>query len=98
MAHMFGSGVAVALDRRSGFERFYRADEAVFYDDLPDLAASLRALIEDDAEARVIARGGWERTWTVFESGRVLAYMLAQLFDEGGATDVEWSCDRWFPQ
>ena len=98
MAHMFGCGLAVALDRRSGFERFYRADEAVFYDDLPDHAASLRALLEDDAKARTIAKRGWERTWAIFDSGRVLAYLLAQLFDEGGATDVEWPRDRWAGQ
>jgi hypothetical protein len=95
MAHMFGSGLAVALDWRAGFDRFYGADEAVFYDDLEGLAAALRALLNDDAAARDIARRGWERTWVVFESGRVLAYLLAQLFDEGGASDVEWSVDRW---
>jgi hypothetical protein len=95
MAHMFGSGLAVALDRRSGFDQFYRADEAVFYDDLEDLTASLRALLQDDAAARDVARRGWERTWTIFESGKVLAYLLAQIFDEGGAIDVEWPRDPW---
>ena len=95
MAHMFGSGLAVTLDRRSGFDRFYGPREAVFYDDLTDLAASLRDLLEDAAKARDIARRGWERTWAVFESGRVLAYLLALIFDEGGATDVEWPPDRW---
>ena len=95
MAHMFGSGLAVALDRRAGFDRFYRADEAVFYHDLPDLAASLRALLENKAEACDIGRRGWERTRAVFDSGKVLVYLLAQMFDEGGATDVEWPHARW---
>ena len=95
MAHMFGCGLAVALDRRAGFERFYGADEAVFYEDIEGLAASLRALLQDDAEARDIARRGWERTWAAFESGRVLAYLLAQLFDDGSATEVEWPFERW---
>jgi hypothetical protein len=95
MAHMFGCGLAVALDRRAGFERIYRADEAVFYDDLEGLAASLRALLKDDPSARDIARRGWERTWETFDSGRVLAYLLTQLFDHGGATDVEWPSDHW---
>jgi hypothetical protein len=27
----------------------------------------------------------------------VLAYVLAQLFDEGGARDYEWPCERWGP-
>lgn len=95
MAHMFGSGLAVALDRRAGFGRFYAADEAVFYDDITDLAALLRASLEDNAATRDLARRGWARTWALFDSGRVLAYLLAQLFDDGGATGSEWPCDRW---
>lgn len=95
MAHLFGWGLAVLLDRRAGFERFYRPEEAVFYDDLPDLAASLRRLIADDADARKIARQGWARTWALFDSGRVFAYLLAQLSDDGGAKGYEWPCERW---
>lgn len=95
MAHMFGWGLATALDRRAGFERFYAADEAIFYDDIDDLAATVAALIADDDRARAVARRGWEKTWTVFGSGRVLAYLLAQLFDDGGAKGFEWPCERW---
>ncbi|HTX50742.1 MAG TPA: glycosyltransferase [Caulobacteraceae bacterium] len=95
MAHFFGWGLAVCLDRRSGFDRFYDPSEAVFYDELADLAAAVRRLIADDARARAMARRGWEKTWTVFHMDRVYAYVLAQLFDDGGARDYEWPCERW---
>ena len=95
MAHMFGWGLAVMLDRRAGFDRFYGPGEAVFYSDLDDLARAVRRLIADDAAARAIARRGWETTWRLFHADRVLAYVLAQLFDDGGARDVEWPGDRW---
>lgn len=95
MAHFFGWGLAVLLDRRAGFERFYAADEAVFYEDFEDLAAALRRLIADDASARAMARKGWETTWRLFHSGRVLDYVLAQLFNEGGAQGYEWPYERW---
>jgi hypothetical protein len=95
MAHFFGWGLAVLLDRRAGFERFYAPGEAVFYDDLEGLAASLRGLIVDDAAARAMARKGWVRTWALFHSRRVFAYVLAQLFDDGGAHGYEWPCERW---
>lgn len=95
MAHLFGCGLAVLIDRRAGFERFYGPEEAVFYDDLPDLAASLRHLIADDDAAQEIACQGWARTWALFDSGRVLAYVLAQLFDDGGAKGYEWPYERW---
>jgi hypothetical protein len=95
MAHLFGWGLTVCLDRRAGFERFYGTGDAAFYDDLPDLTAALTHLIADDAAARAMARRGWEKTWALFDSGRVLAYLLAQLFDDGGAKDYEWPCERW---
>jgi hypothetical protein len=95
MAHFFGWGLTVFLDRRSGFDRFYDGGEAVYYSSLDDLAAALRRLMADDSLARVIARRGWETTWRLFHTDRVLAYVLAQLFDECGASDYEWPCDRW---
>jgi Glycosyl transferases group 1 len=95
MAHFFGWGLAVCLDRRAGFDRFYDASEAVFYDELADLAAAVRRLIADDARARAIARRGWEKTWALFHMDRVWTYVRAQLFDEGGARGYEWPCKRW---
>ncbi len=95
MAHMFGWGLGVLLDRRAGFERFYGPDEAAFYDDSPGLIAALWRLMADDAAARAMARAGWEKTWALFHGSRVLAYVLAQLFDEGGAKGYEWPCQRW---
>jgi hypothetical protein len=97
MAHLFGCGLGVFLDRRSGFERFYGPDEAAFYDDLPGLTAALAPLLTDDAAARAMARKGWEKTWALFDSSRVLAYVLAQLHDNGGAKGYEWPCERWTP-
>jgi hypothetical protein len=94
-AHFFGWGLTVLLDRRAGFDRFYDGGDAIYYSGLDDLAAALRRLIADDDAARAVARRGWEKTWRLFPSDRVLAYVLAQLFDEGGARDYEWPCDRW---
>ena len=95
MAHFFGCGLAVLLDRRAGFERFYAADEAVFYDDLDDLAAALRRLMAADEAARDLARRGWEKTWALFDGDRVFGYVLGQLAEEGGASGYEWPCERW---
>jgi hypothetical protein len=95
MAHFFGWGLAVALDRRAGFERFYGPDEAVFYDDLDGLAASLKALMADDEAARDLARRGWEKTWRLFDCDRVFAYVLGQLIGEGESDGYEWPCERW---
>lgn len=97
MAHFLGHGLAVLIDRRAGFDRFLGPGEAVFYSDMGDLAAAVRRLIADDEAARAVARRGWEKAWALFHGDRVLAYVLAQLFDEGGARGYEWPCDRWTP-
>lgn len=95
MAHMFGWGLAVLIDRAAGFERFYGDDEAAFYSDFDELTAQLGRLITDDQATREMAQRGWQNTWALFDSGRVLAYVLAQLQEEGGAQGYEWPCDRW---
>jgi hypothetical protein len=95
MAHMFGWGLAVLLDREAGFERFYADDEAAFYDSFDGLISQVRRLTDDDEAARAMGRRGWEKTWALFESGRVLSYVLAQLQDERGARSYEWPCERW---
>lgn len=95
MTHFFGCGLVVVQDRRPGFRAFFGQDEAVLYDDLEDLAARLTHLLADDAAARAMARAGCARAWELFESGRVLAYLLAQLFADGGAKGYEWPCERW---
>jgi hypothetical protein len=95
MAHMFGSGLAVALDRGTGFDRFYGVNEAVFYDDLEDLAAKLRPLLADAGSAREVGKAGWDRTWRTFEAGRVFDYLLAQLFNDVGTGSWEWPTRRW---
>ncbi|HEY5072885.1 MAG TPA: glycosyltransferase [Caulobacteraceae bacterium] len=95
MAHFFGWGLLVVMERAAGFERFYGPDEAVFYDDFEGLAHAARRIAADDSWARAVAENGWRKTWTLFNSGRVLHYLLAQLFDEGGAAGYEWPCERW---
>jgi hypothetical protein len=95
MAHMLGCGLLVALDARSGFDRYYTADEALFYRDLDDLARELGRFLEDDALRRDTAARGWTRTWDIFDVDRVFAYMLAQLFQDEAAKSWAWPAERW---
>jgi len=95
MAHMLGCGLLTLLDAQSGFEQIYTQDEVIFYTGLEDLTPKLAALLEDDATARALAERGWRKTWTVFEVGRVFAYLLDQLYRDGGAADAAWPSQRW---
>jgi hypothetical protein len=95
MAHMLGCGLLTLLDAKSGFEEIYAQDEVVFYTGLEDLLPKLAALLEDDATARAMAQKGWRKTWAVFEVGRVFAYVIDQLYRDGGAAEAVWPSQRW---
>ena len=94
MAHMLGSGLLTFVDARAGFQAMYGEDELAVYADLDDLKRQLRLFKADDARRRAVAEGGWRRTFELFEAGRVVAYLLAQL-DEAEAPAFEWPCGRW---
>ncbi|MHB8285455.1 MAG: glycosyltransferase [Caulobacteraceae bacterium] len=95
MAHMLGCGLATLLDAGAGFDRIYADDEVGFYRDLDELTAKLAAFAADDDLRRETARRGWTRTWAVFGVERVFAYMLNQVFNDGGGVDVDWPAERW---
>jgi hypothetical protein len=95
MAHMFGCGLLALLDAQSGFDQVYAEDEAVFYSGLDDLTPKLAALLQDEAAARAMAQKGWRKTWAVFEVGCVFAYLLDQLYRDGGAAEAPWPAQRW---
>jgi len=95
MAHMLGCGLLTLIDAQSGFEQVYDENEVIFYSGLEELAPKLAALLADDSEARAIAERGWRKTWAVFEVGHVFAYLLDQLYRDGGATDAVWPSQRW---
>jgi hypothetical protein len=95
MVHMLGGGLLTLVDARSGFQSLYAPDELALYRDAQTLIAQVRRYAEDDAERRAMAERGWRKTFQLFEAQRVFAYLLAQLFDEGGARDTPWPNTRW---
>jgi Glycosyl transferases group 1 len=92
MAHIMGCGLGALIDAGAGFQRFFSAEEAVFYTGLEDLSASLHRLIADDAAARALAEAGWRKAWSLFHADRVFAYLIDQLDGRDGAW--EWPGDR----
>ena len=93
MAHMLGSGLLTLVDAQAGFRTLYGSDELATYADLDDLKRRLREFAADDARRREVAERGWRRTFTLFEAGRIFAYLLGQLGES--AAMFEWPCERW---
>ena len=94
MAHMLGSGLLTLVDARAGFASLYAPEELAAYADLDDLKRQLRGFMADDARRRAMAEKGWRRTFSLFEAGRVFAYLLGQL-ELAATVPVEWPATRW---
>ena len=95
MAHMLGSGLLTLIDARAGFQALYGLDELATYADLEDLKRQLVRFTADDVQSRAMAERSWRRTFALFEAGRVLAYVLKQLYGSDAAQIFEWPCVQW---
>ena len=97
MVHMMGSGLLTFVDARAGFQTLYEPDALATYADLDDLKRQLRLYAQDQDGRRAAAERGWRQTFALFEASKVFAYLLSQLFDDGGAKAYPWPMERWRP-
>ena len=76
IAHIAGNGLAVILDRATGYDALFGDEGMVFYDSEDSLMEGLERLSGDDAFRRRVAMTGWRRYFDLFESSKVGQYML----------------------
>jgi hypothetical protein len=80
LAQMAGNGLAVCIDRASGYNDIFSDEEMVFYSSESELFEKLLKLKRDDDLRRRIAERGWKRYSTLFNSTVVAQYMLDVVF------------------
>jgi hypothetical protein len=89
IGQLFGVGACVCLARSSGFQRFFSAEEAIFFVDAEDLGDQLRAAKASGAWAE-IGKAGQKRYRELFNETRVARYVVDYL-GGGSLTDYEWA-------
>jgi hypothetical protein len=76
LAQMAGNGLAVLIDRATGYDRLFAETEMAFFASVDELAAKLRVLKADPPVRRAIAAAGRSRYHALFNETEVARYVV----------------------
>lgn len=79
ISHMMGNGLAVAIDRASGFTDIFDEDEMIFYSSEDELFAKLKFLQNNDAQRQKIAEKGYNKYYAKFNAAQIARKILEDL-------------------
>jgi hypothetical protein len=90
LAHVVGNGVAVHIDRATGYGDLFDEDAFCFYSSEDELIENVARLAAEPVLRQSIARNGWRRYFELFNSSVVAAYMIDVLLGRHDKTNFEW--------
>ena len=90
LAHLVGNGLAVLVDRATGYNRLFSEDQFAFFSTVEEMIEKLRGLIADPARRAAIAEAGRARYHELFNERRVAQYVVEAAFGEVKRADYEW--------
>lgn len=81
IAQLTGNGLLTFTPRIPGFEILYSEDEVVYFDSINELTDKVMYYHNHIKEASQIAKKGWEKAQTLYNSSRVTQFMIETIFD-----------------
>ena len=90
MAQMAGNGLAVLVDRGTGYDTLFSAGEMGFFGCMDELAALLRTLAADKPARQAMAEAGRARYHALFNETTVARYVVDVAFECHDSTRYEW--------
>ena len=81
LAHLAGNGLAVMIERTTGYDSLFSDDEMVFFSSFDDIVVAIDRLAKDPARRMAVATAGRARYHELFNEQRVAAYLLDMAFD-----------------
>ncbi len=91
IAHLMGNGLLTFLSDQGHLQKFFSDQEAVFFRDADDLREKLLYYNSHDEERRRVAAAGRARYHRLFNSGRVLRFMVETLQGVPYSEPYEWA-------
>ncbi|MBO5643304.1 MAG: glycosyltransferase family 1 protein [Kiritimatiellae bacterium] len=92
LAHLMGRGIFTFISNKSGYQEFFKdGEEAVFFDGPKDLAEKVLYYAANPEKRRKIASAGRKRYHLLFNSARVLRYIVDTVYETDNAKEYEWS-------
>jgi hypothetical protein len=76
LAHMAGNGLAVLIDRGTGYGTLFTDDQMAFFTTMDDLGAQVRMLMAEPARRQAIGQAGRARYHALFNETLVARYVV----------------------
>lgn len=90
LAHLAGNGLAVMIERSTGYDSLFSDDEMVFFSSFDEIVSAIDRLTRDKARRMAIAAAGRARYHDLFNEQRVAAYLLEVAFDRLDPAAYPW--------
>jgi hypothetical protein len=90
LAHLAGNGLAVLIERSSGFDHLFTDDEMAFFSTFAELVEKIERLVKDPGHRMALAAAGRARYHDLFNEQRVAAYVLDVALDRLEASAYPW--------
>jgi hypothetical protein len=90
LAQMVGSGQVALVERTTGYDTLFSADEMGFFASVDELAGLIRALLADPPRRQAIAAAGRARYHALFNETRIARYVLDVAFETLDPARYEW--------
>jgi len=91
IAHLMGDGLLTFLSDRGGMQRFFGDHQVAYFHDRGDLAEKILHYQTHDDERRAVAAAGRQAYHAMFDSARVLKFMVETLLGESYSESYEWA-------
>ncbi|WP_180085528.1 MULTISPECIES: glycosyltransferase [unclassified Acinetobacter] len=90
ITQLTGNGLLTFTPRIPGFETLFSDKEVVYFSHVDELADQINYFAHHPAEAQEVAKAGWSRTHSSYNSKRVTKFMLETIFKQPYTEDYEW--------
>ena len=90
LAQLAGNGLAVLIDRATGYEDLFAEGEFVYFSTFDELAEKIGRLAGDPAYRRSVAAAGRRRYHALFNEQAVAAYLVDVAFDRLDPAAYPW--------
>lgn len=91
IAHLMGNGLLTFLSDKGQMQRFFTEEACVFFSSAGDLLEKILYFHAHDEKRQAVAAAGRTRYHQLFNSTRVLKFMIETLFEEPYSESYEWA-------
>jgi hypothetical protein len=90
LAQMIGNGMAVLIERSTGYDALFGDDEMLFFSSVAELTEKIRAAVADPERRQAVAAAGYAKYRRWFDARVVARYLVDFAYDRADAALYDW--------